>query len=331
MSAFESPTATQRVQLIDLHPKLGDLLEEAQRGLGQEPKTLPCKYFYDALGARLFEAITELPEYYPTRTEISILDRSVAEMAEVVGPHATLIEFGSGTGIKTQKLLDALLEPSGCVLIDISRDALESSAAQLADRHDALDIVAVCGDYTQNLRLPRPRRPSARSVAFFPGSTIGNFTHLEARGFLRRIAELVGPTGGLLIGIDRKKDPAIIEAAYNDALGVTAAFNLNILARLNRLGANFELSQFSHRAPYVAEAGRIEMQLVSETEQSVQLGGTDIYFDAAEVIVTEHSHKYDLAEFEALAGEAGFRISHHWSDPRQWFSVCFLEREEARS
>jgi dimethylhistidine N-methyltransferase len=331
MSAFESPSATERVQIVDLHPKLGDLLEEAQRGLSREAKTLPCKYFYDALGARLFEAITELPEYYPTRTEISILERSVAEMAAVVGPHATLIEFGSGTGIKTQKLLDALPEPSGCVLIDISRAALESSAVQLADRYDTLDIVAVCGDYTQDLRLPRPRRPSSRSVAFFPGSTIGNFTHREARGFLRRIAELVGPGGGLLIGIDRKKDPKIIEAAYNDSLGVTAAFNLNILARLNRLGANFELSQFSHRAPYLAEPGRIEMQLLSACEQSVDLGGTDIHFDAGEIIVTEHSHKYDLPEFEALAGEAGFRMSHQWSDPQQWFSVCFLEHGEARS
>jgi L-histidine N-alpha-methyltransferase len=331
MSAFESPTATERVQIVDLHPKLGDLLEEAQSGLSREAKTLPCKYFYDALGARLFEAITELPEYYPTRTEISILERSVAEMAAVVGPHATLIEFGSGTGIKTQKLLDALPEPSGCVLIDISRAALESSAVQLADRYDTLDIVAVCGDYTQDLRLPRPRRPSSRSVAFFPGSTIGNFTHREARAFLRRIAELVGPGGGLLIGIDRKKDPKIIEAAYNDSLGVTAAFNLNILARLNRLGANFELSQFSHRAPYLAEAGRIEMQLLSACEQSVDLGGTDIHFDAGEIIVTEHSHKYDLPEFEALAGEAGFRMSHQWSDPQQWFSVCFLEHGEARS
>ena len=325
MIAFEQLTADERVRIVDLHPKLGDIRAEALSGLRRAEKSLPCKYFYDAVGARLFEVITELPEYYPTRTELGILTRSVREMAGAIGPHATLVEFGSGVGLKTRKLLDALVEPTGCVLIDISRAALEASAHRLADRYSELDVVAVCGDYTQPLRLPRPRRPSARTVAFFPGSTIGNFTREEAVRFLARVADLVGSGGGLLVGIDRKKDSAIIEAAYNDALGVTAAFNLNILRRLNDAGADFDLGSFRHHAPYLQTEGRIEMRLISERRQSVHLGGTTIDFEAGERIVTEHSHKYDLDQFEAISREAGFRLSRHWSDEREWFSVCFLE------
>jgi len=330
MIAFEPLDSRERVRVVDLHPKLGDLKAEAAAGLRRSPKSLPCKYFYDSLGARLFEAITELPEYYPTRTELGILDRSVHEMAEAIGSHATLVEFGSGVGLKTQKLLDALIDPSGCVLIDISREALEASAEQLADRYEEMEIVAVCADYTQPLRVPRPHRPSSRTVAFFPGSTLGNFTHDEAQGFLARVAELVGPGGGLLIGIDRQKDPKVIEAAYNDSVGVTAAFNLNILSRLNQMGANFDLAAFRHDAPYVESEGRIEMRLISEIDQTARIGNTDVTFSKGEFIVTEHSHKYDLDEFEALAGAAGFRLARHWSDDRDWFSVCFLEVEGER-
>jgi dimethylhistidine N-methyltransferase len=220
-----------------------------------------------------------------------------------------------------------LIDPAGCVLIEISRAALESSAHQLAERYERMEVIAVCADYTQPLRLPRPRRPSSRTVAFFPGSTIGNFTHSDAVAFLERVAELVGEGGGLLVGIDRKKEPALIEAAYNDALGVTAAFNLNILKRLNQLGANFDLDAFRHTAPYLVEEGRIEMHLVSEAAQSVRLGGETIDFGAGETIVTEHSHKYDLEQFESMAEQAGFRLARHWSDADEWFSVCFLEVE----
>ena len=325
MFAFDPLKQAERVRLIDLHPELGDLKAEAIAGLESTPKSLPCKYFYDALGARLFEAITELPEYYPTRTELGILDRSVDEMAETIGSHATLVEFGSGVGLKTQKLLDALIDPTGSVLIDISREALAASTVQLGERYPEMEVIGVCADYTQALRLPRPHRPSARTVAFFPGSTIGNFTHDEASRFLTRVAELVGPGGGLLIGIDRRKDPSIIEAAYNDSIGVTAAFNLNILSRLNGLGANFDLSQFRHHAPYLAEEGRIEMRLLSTVAQTAQIGGRELSFEDGEHIVTEHSHKYDLAQFEALAGAAGFDLSHQWSDANEWFTVCFLE------
>jgi dimethylhistidine N-methyltransferase len=323
--SFDPLSTEGRVRIIDLHPKLGDLRAEAIRGLSKSQKALPCKYFYDAMGARLFEAITELDEYYPTRTELGILDRSVSEMAESIGAHATLVEFGSGVGLKTRKLLDALLDPAGCVLIDISREALEASAQELAERYDTMDVVAVCADYTQPLRLPRPRRPSARTVAFFPGSTIGNFTHPEATKFLRRVAELVGKGGGLLVGIDRKKDFEIIENAYNDALGVTAAFNLNILRRLNAIGADFDLGSFRHHAPYIDAEGRVEMRLVSTVDQSVRLGDMTIDFADGEHIVTEHSHKYDLDEFVGLAADAGFRVTRCWSDEREWFSVCFLE------
>jgi dimethylhistidine N-methyltransferase len=252
-------------------------------------------------------------------------------MAEAIGAHATLVEFGSGVGLKTQKLLDALVDPSGCVLIDISREALEASAEQFADRYEEMEILAVCADYTQPLRLPRPHRPSSRTVAFFPGSTIGNFTHDEAERFLGRVAALVGPGGGLLIGIDRQKDPKIIEAAYNDSVGVTAAFNLNILKRLNRAGANFDLAAFRHHAPYVESEGRIEMRLISQVEQTARIGNTEVAFAKGEFIVTEHSHKYELDEFEALAGAAGFRLTRQWSDESEWFSVCFLELEGERS
>ena len=325
MIAFDPLSTDDRVRIIDLHPELGDLWQEAIDGLRREDKALPCKYFYDELGARLFESITELDEYYPTRTELGILSRSVHEMAQAIGSHATLVEFGSGVGLKTRKLLDALIEPAGCVLIDISRGALEASAHQLAERYEAMEIIAVCADYTQPLRLPRPHRPSARTVAFFPGSTIGNFTREEGVSFLSRVAELVGDDGGLLVGIDRKKDPAIIEAAYDDSLGVTAAFNMNILRRLNSMGADFDLASFRHSAPYVASEGRIEMRLTSEVAQSVHVGESSIDFDAGEYIVTEHSHKYDLDDFEAMANEAGFRLTRHWSDEQDWFSVCFLE------
>lgn len=331
MIAFDPKGAEERVRIVDLHPDLGDLREEAREGLQRPQKALPCKYFYDALGARLFEAITELPEYYPTRTELGIMSRKVDEMASAIGSHATLVEFGSGVGLKTQKLLDALIDPTGVVLIDISRAALEASAYQLADRYDEMEVIAVCADYTQPLRLPRPHRPSARTVAYFPGSTIGNFTHDEAVSFLRRVADLVGRGGGLLVGIDRKKDTAIIEDAYNDALGVTAAFNLNILRRLNEIGADFDLGAFCHHAPYVPSEGRIEMRLVSNVEQSVRVGNATVMLSEGEHIVTEHSHKYDLPQFEAMAREAGFRLARHWSDERDWFSVCFLEVDDAEA
>jgi dimethylhistidine N-methyltransferase len=328
MIAFGPLSTEERVRVLDLHPELGDLRQEAADGLRRSQKALPCKYFYDALGARLFEAITELPEYYPTRTELGIMSRSVHEMAEAIGSHATLVEFGSGVGLKTQKLLDALIDPSGCVLIDISRAALEASAYQLADRYEDMEVIAVCADYTQALRLPRPHRPSARTVAFFPGSTIGNFTNDEAVSFLGRVRELVGQGGGLLVGIDRKKDPEVIEDAYNDSLGVTAAFNLNILRRLNEIGANFDLSNFRHHAPYVASEGRVEMRLVSEVDQSVRVGKTQVALSAGEYIVTEHSHKYDLDQFEEMARAAGFRLTKQWSDQQDWFSICFLEVDE---
>jgi dimethylhistidine N-methyltransferase len=329
MIAFEPLSTEERVRIVDLHPNVGDLRAEATQGLRCQQKVLPCKYFYDALGARLFEAITELSEYYPTRTELAIMSRAVHEMAESIGSHATLVEFGSGVGLKTQKLLDALIEPSGCVLIDISRTALEASAYQLADRYHDMEVIAVCADYTQPLRLPRPHRPSSRTVAFFPGSTIGNFTHEQAVRFLERVAELVGQGGGLLVGIDRKKDIEVIEEAYNDSLGVTAAFNLNILRRLNQTGADFDLSAFRHHAPYVESEGRIEMRLISEIDQSVQIGHAHFDLSAGEHIVTEHSHKYDLDHFEDMARSAGFRLAKQWSDDRNWFSVCFLEVDDA--
>lgn len=325
MIAFHPSSDEERVQFIDLHPDKGDLVGDAIRGLKSTPKSLPCKYFYDALGAALFDAITELPEYYPTRTELAIMNRHVQEMAQVVGRHATLVEFGSGASVKTQKLLDALHDPAGCVLVEINEEGLQSSAAALADRYPGLNIVAACGDYTQSLKLPRPVGPSARTVAYFPGSTIGNFTPDDAQEFLLRVAQLVGVGGGFLVGIDRKKDHAVLEAAYNDSLGVTAAFNLNVLRRLNQAGADFDLSTFTHEAPYNTAHGRIEMHLISNLAQTVRVGTTNIDFEQGERILTEYSHKYDLEQFAKMAEQSGMRMTHHWSDERDWFSVCFLE------
>jgi len=325
MISFQKSATQQRVEIIDLHPETGDILAETLAGLSAKPKTLPCKYFYDALGARLFEAITELPEYYLTRTELQIMNDSVAEMAAAIGPHATLVEFGSGVGQKVQGLLAALHKPVGCVLIDISRQALESSTEVLGDRFEELSIVGVCADYTESFEMPRPRGPSARTVAYFPGSTIGNFTFDQASRFLRRVRELVGEGGGLLIGLDRRKDPSILEPAYNDPLGATGAFNLNILRRLNILGADFNLAAFRHRAPYNVERGRIEMNLVSQVAQTVRLAGSEVQFHAGESILTEYSHKYDLEQVHELARSAGFEMTHEWSDAEQWFSVCFLQ------
>lgn len=325
MIAFHPSSNESRVQFVDLHPERGDLLADALQGFRQTPKTLPCKYFYDDLGARLFEAITELPEYYPTRTELGIMEHHVRAMAQIIGRHAALVEFGSGASVKTQRLLDALVEPTGCVLVEINEEGLRSAASSLAERYPRLKIVAATADYTQPLRLPRPAGPSARTVAYFPGSTIGNFTEERACKFLERVATLVGVGGGLLIGIDRKKDPALLEAAYNDALGVTAAFNLNILRRLNEAGGEFDLSQFEHRAPYNDKEGRIEMRLVSRCEQAVKLRGTEFVLDKGESILTEYSHKYDLDQFADMASGAGFDLTHHWSDANDWFSVCLLE------
>jgi dimethylhistidine N-methyltransferase len=315
----------ERVKLYDYQPTADRVEDEVLNGLRQPAKTLPCKLFYDERGSQLFEEICELEEYYPTRTELGILTRHVDEMAALIGPRARLVELGSGSSTKTRILLDHLEDPVAYVPIDISRSALLDAARTLAEAYPRLEILAVCADYTQDFALPEPSRPAARTVAFFPGSTIGNLLPEEAEGFLRRIAGWCGPNSGLLIGVDLRKDRAILEPAYNDARGVTAAFNLNLLDHVNRaLGADFDLDGFRHRAVYDDTAGRIEMRLISRRPQTVRIQGEQIRFDEGEWITTEYSYKYRIEDFHRLAARAGFQPARVWTDDRQLFSVHFL-------
>lgn len=294
-------------------------------GLAHPQKTLPCKYFYDARGSALFERICDLDEYYPTRTELAILEAHSAEMAQRLGRRCLLVEYGSGSSRKTRLLLDRLREPAAYIPIDISRAALDVSARALSEAYPHLEVLPVCADYTGPIEVPEPAKPAARRGVFFPGSTIGNFTPPEAQRFLGRMARVAGPGGGVLIGVDLRKERTVLEAAYDDALGVTAAFNKNLLARINReLGADFDLDAFGHRAHWNASAGRVEMHLVSELAQSVCVAGQRIHFAPGETIHTENSYKYELGQFAALAAQAGLAVHRVWTDPDARFSVQYL-------
>jgi dimethylhistidine N-methyltransferase len=298
-------------------------LSEVWRGLAGDPKRLPCKLFYDAEGSRLFERITRVPEYYPTRTEVAILERSGREIADAVGPDAVLVEFGSGASSKTRLLLDALRAPRVYVPIDISKEILLSSARSLEARYPHLDVRPVPGDYMQELALPlSAAERRGKVVAFFPGSTIGNFEQDEAVSFLRRLRRSCGPSAELLIGVDLPKERAILEAAYDDSAGITARFNRNVLRVLNRdHGASFRLDDFAHRAYWNEPARRVEMHLVSQRDHSTRVGNRSLFLRAGEPIVTEHCYKYEPEAFQLLAESAGFRVAQIWLDERRWFSV----------
>ncbi len=299
-------------------------------GLSRPRKRLPAKYFYDAAGSRLFDAITELPEYYPTRTELGILRERAGEMAARCGPRCLLVELGAGSLTKVRLLLDQLDRPAGYVPVDVSGDHLRSAAAALADDYPELGVTPVVADFTRAFALPDV--PAARRVVFFPGSTIGNFDPSEADALLRRVARLVGPGGGLLLGIDLRKDVAVLERAYNDAAGVTAAFNRNLLVRVNReLGADFDPAAFHHVAFYNRDRSRIEMHLVSDTAQRVRVGKAVFDFRAGESIHTENSYKYDVAEFAARAAACGLRLDEAWTDPRTDFAVLYLTGAPGRA
>ena len=300
-------------------------LEEALAGLKKEQKTLPCKYFYDRRGSQLFDQICDLPEYYPTRTEAGIMQGNIAEMAALFGPDCLLVEYGSGSSTKTRILLDHLPDLAGYVPMDISREHLYQTADSLCAAYPNLDILPLCADYTQKFALPDTGRAVQSRVVYFPGSTIGNFHRAEAAVFLKRIAEVCGPGGGLLIGVDLRKSPQVLEPAYNDTQGVTAAFNLNLLHRMNsELGADFDLDGFAHYAFYNEIVGRIEMHLLSLNAQTIHLGGETIRFEEDETIWTECSYKYSLPEFAAMAKSAGFEVRQVWTDCDQKFSVQYL-------
>jgi dimethylhistidine N-methyltransferase len=309
---------------------LADLLD----GLGQRPKTIPCKYFYDAAGSALFEEICALEEYYLTRTEIGILRARLPEIAQRLGPRCAVVEYGSGSGVKTQLLLDALREPVAWVPIDISRAALAGAAARVAAQQPRVDVLPVCADYTAAVRLPPIARAAARRVVFFPGSTIGNFAPEEAAAFLAGAARTCGPGGAILLGVDLEKDSGILERAYDDAAGVTARFNLNLLVRANReLGADFDLRCFRHHArwaPGAPGAGRVEMHLVSTRAQRVRVGGRVFDFARGEPVHTESSYKWRMDSLDALAERAGLVPSARWTDARGWFAVLLLEPADQR-
>lgn len=309
----------------DLQPAAASFLDDVWRGLSHPQKELPAKYFYDARGSELFEAICGLPEYYPTRTEIAIMRRHAAEMADRLGPDALLIEYGSGTSQKTRILLEKL-RPAAYLPIDISPTPLLESARQLVAALPGLRVIAVCADYGRPLVLPDCTATGyRRKVVYFPGSTIGNLTRQETLDFLAQVRDLVEPGGAMLVGVDLKKDPQVLHAAYNDARGVTAAFNLNLLARINReLRADFDLAAFQHYAYYSPRLGRIEMHLVSARSQVAHVYGRHFDFREGESIHTEISCKYGVAEFQEMARGCGFAADAVWTDEDRLFAVHYL-------
>ncbi|MEY6433478.1 L-histidine N(alpha)-methyltransferase [Thioalkalicoccus limnaeus] len=313
----------------DYHPTPADVRSEVLAGLAQPVKRLPPKLFYDQEGSRLFDAITELPEYYPTRTEIGILRRHGAEIAAWLGPDAVLIELGSGSSLKIQTLL-AALRPRVYLPVDISRQHLRESAHALAAQFPALAIRAVCADYSVPFELPLEPHWD-HLAAFFPGSSIGNFEPADARRLLRQVAERLGDGGRLLIGVDLRKDARILDAAYNDDQGVTATFNLNLLWRINReLDGDFDPHQFRHRAFFNSAASRVEMHLVSQVDQQVEIAGQGFGFARGESIHTENSYKYGIEDFRELARGAGFRPEEVWTDPDRYFSLHGLRVDDRR-
>jgi dimethylhistidine N-methyltransferase len=300
------------------------LRRDVLAGLRATPRSIPSKYLYDAAGSELFERITQLEAYYPTRTERAILEERGAEIASAAGPVPVVIEYGSGSATKTRLLLEALSGVQVYVPIDIAKDAIGDGADAIRARFPDIRVAPVLADYTASFELPP--LPFGRRLAFFPGSTLGNFDHPEAMAFLRGVARTVGAGGLFLLGADLDKDPTLLIRAYDDPEGVTAAFNRNLLIRINRdLGANFDPAAFRHAARYDAEHRRIEMHLVADTPQVVTIDGERFQFNAGESIHTENAHKYRVDELEALAASTGMRMRASWTDSRGWFAVLLFE------
>jgi dimethylhistidine N-methyltransferase len=311
----------------DRRPPINDVLEVVQRGLRLQPKRLPSWLFYDERGSQLFEDICDQPEYYLTRAEIDLLNVHAGDIADVLGEDVRLIEYGSGSAIKTRMLLEQLHSPVSYMPVEISPEPLRQSVQRFSELFPQLAIQPLCADFTRPLRLPIPPRAPRRNVIYFPGSTIGNFEARDAIDLLRKMRNEMGEGGGILIGVDLKKDPAVIEAAYNDKAGVTAEFTLNMLVRLNReIGSDFDLSAFRHRAHYNPMAGRIETHIVSSRYQQVKVGRMHVDFGDGEAMQVEYSCKYSLSDFATLAAHAGLKVQHVWLDPQQLFSVQFLVR-----
>jgi dimethylhistidine N-methyltransferase len=307
----------------DQHPAQSDCRAELLAGLQQRQKQINPKYFYDARGSELFEQITQLAEYYPTRTEIAILNQYGSEMAECCGSDCVLIEPGSGSSEKVRLLLDAV-QPIAYVPLDISAEFLRESALKLGREFPWLRVHAICADFSDQWQT-RTELPVGRRVVFYPGSTIGNMEPQDAQAFLAAQRQWLGEDGGILIGVDLRKSEQLLNAAYNDAEGVTAEFNLNALNVVNRLtGSNFRQQGFDHRAFYNQQLQRIEMHLVSKELQAVQINGSAIEFGKGETLHTENSYKYSLESFIALSKAAGFSVQKSWLDEENLFSVHYL-------
>jgi L-histidine Nalpha-methyltransferase len=303
-----------------------DLLGDTLAGLSRTPKRLLSKYFYDARGSELFETITRQPEYYLTRVEQALLDASMREIAARVGPGVHVVEYGSGSGRKTRQLLAGLHAPVAYTPIEISRSTLLVSSARLAKEFPQIEVLPLCADFTRPVRLPAPAGAHRGTLVFFPGSTLGNFDSDEAVALLRAMRATMGPQGHALIGLDLDKDPALIEAAYNDAAGITAQFTLNLLVRLDReIGSDFDVDAFRHRAVYVPERGRIETFLVSQRAQTVTVGDRTFEFAPGEQMLVEYSHKYRDTDFDRMARAAGLQVAACWNDACGWFGLRLLQ------
>jgi len=302
-------------------------LAEILAGLRLPEKMISPKFFYDERGSQLFDEITHLPEYYPTETELGIMLDNMREICDLIGKKAGIIEYGSGSSRKTRELLDGLQQPAVYVPVDISEEHLLLSAEKIRLEHPGLEVLPVVADFTQPFDLPDPSIMPRRNIVYFPGSTIGNFTKDDAQELLGLMHQEAGADGAMLIGVDLQKDPAIIERAYNDSAGVTAEFNLNMLTHLNReFGFDFDVSAFSHSAHYDADAGRMEIRLISGKSQVVTNGDERIEIDDGEAILTEYSHKYTLEGFAKMAERAGFEVRKVWTDPDDLFSVQYCTR-----
>jgi dimethylhistidine N-methyltransferase len=329
---MQAPTSTAADLAGDLAPDRSDFLAAVLEGLGNRPKAIPSKYLYDATGSRLFDEITTLDEYYPTRTELTILDRHARDIAGLAGADVTLVEFGSGSGHKVRLLLEALVRPHAYVPVEIAREHLMASASALARDYPALQVRPMHADFTRPIALPD--LGPGRRVGFFPGSTIGNFTPADAVTFLRHAAASLGPRAGMVVGVDLRKDAATLHAAYNDRHGVTAAFNLNLLTRINReLGGTFDLASFRHRAVWNAERSRVEMHLVSTRPQRVRIPGAGLEFTMrdGEFIWTESSYKYMPDDLAATLVRAGFTNQQAWTHPTARFALTLAGLSRERS
>lgn len=326
---FEMTQNNNVIHSGDARPGKERFLAEVLSGLRKSQKELPSKYFYDEKGADLFEQICGLDEYYVPRTEDAIMKANIGEITDLIGPRVLLIEYGSGECKKVRFLLEHLDKPAAYVPIDISIEQLIRVSNELASDYPELEVLPLRADYTGNFEIPKTTRDYTRTIAYFPGSTISNFDPIPAKNFLEHIAQVCRPAGGLLIGVDLKKSPAVLHRAYNDSQGVTAAFNRNLLERINReLGSDFDLDSFTHYAFYNPREGRIEMHLSSTRDQIVHLDGAEFHLDKGETIWSESSYKYNLDEFEEMAATAGFRVKRIWTDEERLFSVQYLETTE---